>query len=50
MDEWRDYDENTVPFERLEKVYAPDDGSLEQRKIIFYGQLYRDIQLKRLSA
>ena len=24
-DEWRDYDEDNVPFERLEKVYVPDE-------------------------
>ena len=24
-DEWRDYNENNVPFERLEKVYVPDE-------------------------
>ena len=24
-DEWRDYDEDSVPFERLEKVYVPDE-------------------------
>ena len=30
-DEWRDYNEDNVPFERLEKVYVPDEDSLEQR-------------------
>ena len=30
-DKWRDYDEDTVPFERLEKVYVPDEDFLEQR-------------------
>ena len=39
-DEWRDYDEDNVPFERLEKVYVPDEDSLEQRVNIFHGQLY----------
>ena len=39
-DEWRDYDEDNVPFERLEKVYFPDEDSLEQRMNIFHGQLY----------
>ena len=24
-DEWRDYDEDNVPFKRLEKVYVPDE-------------------------
>ena len=28
------------PFEQLEKVYVPDEDSLEQRMNIFYGQLY----------
>ena len=41
IDEWRDYDEDNVPFERgLEKVYVPDEDSLEQRMNIFHGQLY----------
>ena len=39
-DEWRDYDEDSVPFERLEKAYVPDENSLEQRMNIFHGQLY----------
>ena len=30
-DEWRDYDEDTVPFELLEKVYVPDKDFLEER-------------------
>ena len=30
-DEWRDYNEDNVPFERLEKVYVPDEDFLEQR-------------------
>ena len=30
-DEWRDYDEENVPFELLEKVDVPDEDSLEQR-------------------
>ena len=39
-DEWRDYDEDNVPFERLENVYVPDEDSLQQRLNIFHGQLY----------
>ena len=39
-DEWRDYDEENVPFERLVKVYVPDEDSFEQRMNIFHGQLY----------
>ena len=44
-DEWRYYDVDNVPFERLEKVYVPDEDFLEQRMNIFHGQLqslYRD--------
>ena len=32
--------ENNVTFERLEKVYVPDEDSSEQRINIFHGQLY----------
>ena len=42
-DEWREYDEtdeDNVPFELLEKVYVPDEDSLEQKINIFHGQLY----------
>ena len=39
-DEWRDYDEDNVPFERLEKMYVPYEGPLEQRINIFHGPLY----------
>ena len=39
-DEWRDYNEDNVPFERLEKVYVSNEDSLEQRMNIFHGQLY----------
>ena len=39
-DVWRDCGEDNVPFERLEKVYVPDEDSLEQRMNIFHGQLY----------
>ena len=39
-DEWRDYHEDNVPFERLEKVYVLVEDSLEQRMNIFHGQLY----------
>ena len=50
-DEWRDYDEDNVPFERLEKVYVPDEDSSEERMNISHGQLYslhRDIRKFRL--
>ena len=39
-DKWSDYDEDNVPFGRLEKVYVPDKDSLEQRMNIFHCQLY----------
>ena len=39
-DEWCDYDENNVAFERLEMVYVPDEDSSEQRMNIFHGQLH----------
>ena len=39
-DEWRDYDEDNVPFEQHEKVHVPDKDSLKQRMNIFHGQLY----------
>ena len=47
-DELHDYDEDNVPFERLEKVYVPNEDSLEQRMNIFHGQLYRDNRKFRL--
>ena len=31
-DKWSDYDEDNFPFERLQKVYVPDEDSLEQKK------------------
>ena len=37
---WSDYDEDNVPFERLQKVYVPDKDSLEQSMNILHGQLY----------
>ena len=39
-DKWSDYDEDNVPFERLQKVYVLNEDSLEQRMNIFHGQLY----------
>ena len=39
-EEWRDYDEDNVPFKRLENGYVPDEDSLKQRMNIFHGQLY----------
>ena len=39
-DKWCDYDVDNVPFEWLQKVYVPEEDSLEQRMNIFHGQLY----------
>ena len=49
--EWRDYNEDNVPFKQLQKVYVPDEDSLKERMKIFHGQLYslyRDIHKFRL--
>ena len=42
-DEWRYYDNkrNYFSFVRLEKMFFPKEGSLEDRGNIFHGQLYR---------
>ena len=42
-DEWRDYDNkrNYFPFVRLEKMFFPEEGWLEDRGNIFHRQLYR---------
>ena len=42
-DEWRDYNNkrNYFPFVLLEKMFFPEEGSLEDRGNIFHGQLYR---------
>ena len=43
-DGWRDYDDkgNYFPFVRLEKMFFPEEGWLEDRANI-YGQLYRSL-------
>ena len=38
-DEWRDYDEDNVPFERLEKVYVPDEGSMAKNEHLPWSAL-----------
>ena len=38
------------PFVRLEKMFFPMEGSLEDRGNIFYGQLYRCIKRKLWSG
>ena len=42
-DEWRDYDNkgNYFPFVRMEKMFFPEEGSLEDWGNIFHRQLYR---------
>ena len=45
FDEWRNYycERDYFPFVRLEKIFLPNGGSIEERKNIFHGQLYRAI-------
>ena len=33
-DEWRDYDEDNVPFEQFEKVYVPDENEHFPRPVL----------------
>ena len=39
FDEWRDFDMDSdqLLFVRLEKIYVPDEESLEDRKQMFHG-------------
>lgn len=48
FDEWRDFDidSDQLPFVRLEKIYVPDEESLEDRKQMFQGNLYEAIKRK----
>ena len=50
-DEWRDYDNerNYFPFVRLEKMFFPAEGPLENRGSIFHWRLYRCIKRKLWS-
>lgn len=41
--------EDNVPFERLEKVYVPDEDPSEERMNIFHRELCRDIKRKLWS-
>ena len=52
FDEWRDFDidSDQLPFVRLEKIHVPDEESLEDRKQMFYGNLYRAIKRKLWSG
>ena len=51
FDEWRNYDcgRDYFPFVRLEKMCLPNGRSMEDRKNIFHGQLYRAIKQKLWS-
>ena len=50
--EWRDYDNvrNYFPFVRLEKMFFPAEGPLEDRGYIFHRPLYRCIKTKLWSG
>lgn len=52
FDEWRDYDgeRDYSPLVRLEKVFLPNGGSMEDRRNIFHDQLYRVIKRKLWSG
>ena len=52
FDEWCNYDceRDYFPFVRLEKMFLPNGGSIEDRKNIFHGQLYRAIKRKLWSG
>ena len=51
-DEWRDCDNerNYFPFVRLEKMFFPEEGSLEDRGNIFHEQVYCCIKRKFWSG
>ena len=44
--EWRDFDSegSYFPFVRLENIYVPGEESLQDRREMFHGQLYRAIK------
>ena len=52
FDEWRNYEcgRDYFPFVRLEKMCLPNGRSMEDRKNIFHGQLYRAIKQKLWSG
>ena len=52
FDEWRDYgcERDYFPFVRLEKMFLPNGESMEDRKNIFHGQLYRVMKRKLWSG
>ena len=52
FDEWRDfYSEGSYfPFVRLENIYVPGEESLQDRREMFHGQLYRAIKRRLWSG
>lgn len=51
-DEWHEYEDknNFFPFARLERLFIPQDISLEDRMNSFHGQVYKEIKCKRRSG
>ena len=51
-DEWREYEDenNFFPFVRLERLFIPQEISLEDRMNSFHGQVYREIKRKLWSG
>ena len=52
FDEWRDFDSegSYFPFVRLENIYVPGEESLQDRREMFHGQLYRAIKRRLWSG
>ena len=52
FDEWRDFSTSggQFPFVRLEKSFVLGEESLEDRRHIFHGHLYRAIKRKMWSS
>ena len=52
IDEWRDFSTSggQFPFVRLQKSFVPGEESLEDRRYIFHGHLYRAVKRKMRSS
>ena len=52
FDEWRDFSTSgeQFPFVRVERSFVPGEESLEDRRHIFHGHLYRAIKRKMWSS
>ena len=52
FDEWRDFSTRggQFPFVRLERSFVPGEESLEDRRHIFHGHLYRAVKRKMRSS